>query len=75
MVWGGDPAVDGLGWYFTENLNNSSKVYKFDNLPLQFQEDKLPVSVCFFDTGKKYGCFCVVPLPLYHITDIRRQTE
>lgn len=73
IIWGGEPAVDGLGWYFSETRNNGGVAYKFENLPARYQEDKLAVSICFYDTGNKYSCFCAVPLPLYHITSIRKR--
>ena len=75
IIWGGTPAADGLGWYFSENKNSSGKAYKFDNLPEAYQKDKLAVRLCFYETAETYACFCAVPMPLYHITTIEERDE
>ncbi len=72
IYWGGDPAVDGLGWYFQGTTEFKDKV-KLKNLSAQYQQDKLAVSVCIEKTDEKYYCMCVKPLDVYIITRIQKR--
>jgi len=72
IYWGGDPQVDGLGWYFMGETELKEKV-KLKNLSAEYQQDKLAVSVCLEKTDEKYYCMCVKPLDVYLITSIRKR--
>lgn len=75
IIWGQPLAADGIEWYFAESLEPGAKPYKFDNLPAEFQQDGLPVSICFYETNDTYACFCAVPLQVYHITSIQKKSQ
>ncbi|MFY7840061.1 MAG: hypothetical protein ACOVP7_07275 [Lacibacter sp.] len=70
--WGGEPAVDGLGWYFiSADLGN--KPVKLKNLSSNYQVDSLPVNACLTLLTEKYQCFCATPLDVYKAEKIRRR--
>jgi hypothetical protein len=74
MRWRGDPALDGIEWYFSEDaVDGQPQAYKFDNLPEAYQQDSLAVRVCFYITDKTFPCYCGVPLKVYHITSIKKR--
>lgn len=70
--WGGEPAVDGLGWYFK---GTSQILYgvKLKNLPAAFQTDSLAVTVCLQKTDEIYNCFCSQPMEVYSIKSIQKK--
>lgn len=70
--WGGEPAVDGLGWYFT-SAEFGDKAVKLKNIPEKYLKDSLQVNVCLRITDEKYQCFCAVPLEVYEIKSIRNR--
>lgn len=72
VFWGGEPAVDGIGWYLSDGRGSAS-VYLVDDLPAGFQADSIPVRVCLTKTNKKRNCLCVAPLPVYKIKAISRR--
>jgi hypothetical protein len=72
IQWGGDPAVDGLGWFFT-SASLGDKPVKLKNLPVEYKINDQPVSVCVLKTNEKYQCFCAAPLEVYSILQIRKR--
>lgn len=70
--WGGEPAVDGLGWYFV-SASLGDKPVKLKNLPVEYQINEQPVSVCILKTNEKYQCFCATALDVYSINQIRKR--
>ena len=70
--WGGEPAVDGLGWYFTSPVFGD-KAVKLKNIPEQYLKDSLQVNVCLRKTNEKYQCFCATPLDVYEIKSIQKR--
>jgi len=70
--WGGEPAVDGLGWYFKGTAEIKYAV-KLKDLPAAFQTDSLAVTVCLQKTDEKYYCFCSQPMEVYIIKSIQKK--
>jgi hypothetical protein len=71
VMWGGDPAADGTGWFLlADSVNHVS--YQPQNLPDNLKIDGQPVHVCLYKTGENFYCQCAVPLKKYHITSIRK---
>jgi hypothetical protein len=70
--WGGEPAVDGLGWYFTSTELGDRPV-KLKNLPDNYLTDSLQVNVCLRKTDEKYQCFCATALDVYDVKSIRKR--
>jgi len=70
--WGGEPAADGLGWYFLSS-ELGDKPVKLKNLSTEYEINDLPVSVCLIKTKEKYQCFCATPLEVYSIAQIRKR--
>ncbi|MBP6686641.1 MAG: hypothetical protein KA160_02185 [Lacibacter sp.] len=71
IQWGGEPAVDGLGWYF--ETPEFSKPVKLKNLPSNYQVNDLAVAACLMKTEEKYQCFCAAPMDVYAIINIRNR--
>ncbi|HUC81304.1 MAG TPA: hypothetical protein VMR70_10335 [Flavisolibacter sp.] len=71
VVYGGDPAADGLGWLIMEDDSVAPERYVPQNLANAYMKDGLKVSVCLQETEEKLYCFCAQPLPKYRITSIR----
>ncbi len=71
IQWGGEPVVDGLGWYFQSD--EFTKPVKLKNLSSTYQVDDLAVSACLVKTDEKYQCFCAEPLDVYEIKSIRKR--
>ena len=69
IFWGGDPAVDGVGWYFSKNANGSD-FFPLDNLSDDFKIDNLAVNACLVKTNKEFICFCSGTHYYYHINSI-----
>jgi hypothetical protein len=72
VFWGGDPAVDGLGWYLSDSRTSSERYYP-ESLPDRYQTDGLAVNVCLIKTLKKKSCFCAVQPPLYEVVSIKKR--
>lgn len=70
--WGGNPAVDGISWYF-KGTTQLQYAVKLKDLPAAFQTDSLAVTVCLQKTGEKYICFCTQPLEVYAIKSIQKK--
>lgn len=70
--WGGEPAADGLGWYFL-SAKFGDKPVKLKDLPATYEVNDLPVAVCLIKTKEKYQCFCATPLDVYSIRQIRKR--
>lgn len=70
--WGGEPAVDGLGWYFTSTELGDRPV-KLKNLPGNYLTDSLRVNACLIKTKEKYQCFCATPMDVYEVKSIRKK--
>lgn len=67
IYWGGDPAVDGSGWYFSTRTNRALE-YPLLEIADSLQTDSLPVHLCLQKSREKYYCFC--PQDLYYYTII-----
>jgi hypothetical protein len=72
VKWGGEPELDGLGWYLKLD-SDSSIAYKPENLPDNFKQDGLVVNSCMYETGNKFYCFCAQPMAMFHITSIQKR--
>lgn len=70
--WGGEPAVDGLGWYFT-SAELGDRPVKLKNLPDGYLTDSLQVNACLRKTNEKYQCFCAEPLDVYEVKSIQKR--
>lgn len=71
IQWGGEPAVDGIEWYFESS--EFSRPVKLKDLPSEYKVDGLSISVCLVKTDEKYQCFCAEPMEVYAIKSIRKQ--
>jgi hypothetical protein len=71
IQWGGEPAVDGLGWYFEST--EFSRPVKLKDLPSSYQVDDLEITACLLKTTEKYQCFCATPMDVYKIKSIRKR--
>lgn len=71
IQWGGEPAVDGLGWYFQSD--EFTKPVKLKNLSSTYQVHDLAVSACLLKTDEKYQCFCAEPLDVYEVKSIQKR--
>jgi hypothetical protein len=73
IFWGGDPAADGTGWYFSQN-RFSQHVYFLQSLAADYKKDSLPVSACVVKTTNKFYCQCAGDPPyFYRITKINKR--
>ncbi|HVG40954.1 MAG TPA: hypothetical protein VM888_05025 [Chitinophagaceae bacterium] len=73
IFWGGDPAADGRGWYFSEN-KSSTTTYYLESLPDKYKTDETAVSICLLKTDKQFLCFCAGDFPYYYrITKIDKR--
>ncbi|TWI81648.1 hypothetical protein IQ13_2666 [Lacibacter cauensis] len=70
--WGGEPAADGLGWYFV-SADLGNKPVKLKNLPENYLLDSLKVTTCVQPLTEKYQCFCATPLDMYKVLKISRR--
>jgi hypothetical protein len=71
IQWGGDPASDGLEWYFESP--ELSRHVKLKDLASEYKVDNLSISVCLVKTDEKYQCFCAEPMDVYAIKSIRKR--
>ncbi|MEJ8817447.1 hypothetical protein [Lacibacter sp. H407] len=69
--WGGEPAVDGLGWYFESA--DLPRIVKLKDIPSRYLTDSLAVSVCLIKTNEKYQCFCAEPMDVYEVKRIGKR--
>jgi hypothetical protein len=69
VIWGGDPAVDGAGWY----IRAEGKAHFVDNLPDRYKVQNLAVRVCLSETNRTHSCLCFPLPPLYHIEHISKR--
>ena len=69
VVYGGDPAVDGAGWY----LSSSSKAYFVEKIPSGFMIDSLPIHTCLKETNKVKTTMGNVNLHYYEILNISKR--
>jgi hypothetical protein len=70
IMWGGDPAADGLGWHLlTDSVNHI--YYIPQNLPDSLKINGQHVNVCMYKTKENFYCECGMTLKKYHITSIR----
>ncbi len=69
--WGGEPAADGLGWYFESEA--LPRVVKLKDIPAQYLTDSLAVSACIIKTTETYQCFCAEPMDVYEVKRIRKR--
>jgi hypothetical protein len=56
IFWGGDPAADGAGWYFSEDRQSPKK--QLDRLPASYQMDSTAVHICLYESDRLVSCFC-----------------
>ncbi len=66
--WTGDPALDGRGWQLQKDSTNTW--YQPIDLPVQFRQDSLEVSVCLKKTDIQVNCFCIDTNYAYKIISI-----
>ena len=71
IMWGGDPAVDGVGWYLQQVENEEVKSYILTGIPPSFQVEGLAVKACIYDTKQPANCFC--GKSFYNIESIDRR--
>lgn len=72
VMWGGDPAVDGLGWYLlTDSVQH--QFYIPGNLHDSLKIHHQPVNVCLVATNENFSCECSRPLKKYRITSITKR--
>ena len=67
-----EPAVDGLGWYFT-SAELGERPAKLKTIPEKYLKDSLQVNVCLRKTDEKYQCFCATPLDVYEVKSVRKR--
>jgi hypothetical protein len=72
IEWGGDPAVDGLGWVIH---TSDGAVEVPDNLSEEFKQDRIAVTVSYQRTDKQVPCRCAQPKYYVHITSIERANK
>ena len=72
VKWGGEPELDGMGWYLKLE-SDSSIAYKPENLPDNFKQDGLAVNSCLYETNNKFYCMCAYPMAYFHITSIQKR--
>jgi hypothetical protein len=77
ISWEGDPGADGLGWVFypatPPGSGVPSKAHVLEDLPDNFKVNGLGVTACYYATGEKFYCHCVVPLDKYRLTKIQKR--
>jgi hypothetical protein len=77
IYWGGDYAVDGLGFYFAETRqgNWKFKQLKESELPSYSKSvtDSTAVTICLEETDERAPCFCATPSYFYKIVSIERR--
>jgi hypothetical protein len=77
IYWGGPPAADGLGWYFSEGRTGTwkPKQLKETELPAEFQlfNDSTAVNICLQTTTDRAPCFCAEPSYYYKINSIKKR--
>jgi hypothetical protein len=69
--WGGEPAADGLGWYFEST--ELPRAVKLKDIPQKYLSDSLAVSVCLIKLKETYQCFCAESMDVYEIRNIRKR--
>ncbi len=77
IYWGGSYAVDGVGWYFTENRYGSwsAKQLKEEELPAAYKTsltDSTAVIICLKKTDERAPCYCSAPSYFYKIISIQK---
>ena len=72
IFWGGEPAVDGIGWFFSTNPDRSDFMV-LDSLDNAYKIDSLPVHVCLSKTNNRFYCFCAGEHYYYHVNYILRR--
>lgn len=77
IYWGGDYAIDGIGWYFAENRANGLERYqlKETELPALYKTsftDSTAVKICLTKTTERAPCFCSAPSYFYSIQSIQK---
>jgi predicted small secreted protein len=71
IMYGGNPAADGVGWYISIPDSTGVKREYPENLSGAFMIDGLLVDICYVKTNKDFVCFCLPPLPqMVNITSI-----
>jgi hypothetical protein len=77
IYWGGDYAVDGIGFYFadTREGNWRAKQLKADELSSEFKSltDSVAVNICLKKTDERAPCFCVSPSYYYKVVSIQKR--
>jgi hypothetical protein len=71
VKWGGDPALDGSGWYLLADSTNHVSYFP-GNLPDSFKVDGLPVNTCLRRTNEKFYCYCAQQPYKYQVISIKK---
>jgi hypothetical protein len=69
VIWGGDPAVDGAGWY----LSSGSKSYFLEEFPTAYMTDSLPVHACVRQTDRAKFTMSMTTIYYYEIVSINKR--
>jgi hypothetical protein len=78
IYWGGDPAVDGLGWYFAEGRTSAGMTFyqiKDSELNNEYKNytDSVAVHICLRKTNERAPCFCAASTMYYHVISIKKR--
>jgi hypothetical protein len=69
VIWGGDPAVDGAGWYFS----SGSKAYFVEEFPAAYKTDSLPIHACLRQTTRPKFMMNITTVYYYEIVSINKR--
>ena len=72
VQYGGDPALDGLGWTIFIGDSATGHIEIAENLPESFKTNGLLVDLCYERTDHLYYCFCAQPFKMIHIISIKK---
>lgn len=77
IFWGGDPAANGIGWYFSNGRTGNWKFYQVKDAELaaEFKSpaDSVAVNICLVSTKDQAPCPCVEPSYYFRIKSIRKR--
>lgn len=72
IFWGGDPAVDGSGWYFSTRANRHFE-YALQNLADSLKTDSLFVNACLKKTENRFTCECTQPYYYFSLVSVQKK--
>jgi hypothetical protein len=77
IYWGGDYAVDGIGFYFAESRQGNWKFKQLkENELTGFSKsavDSTAVYICLEETTERAPCFCSSPSNFYKIVSVEKR--